>query len=87
MVLKSQKALKIVLKLLIVFDIKQKVQINRWTTDNRKLYELLVNFGFMNPEVKKKWICWVLLRVYQHYTLRKAYSHTDIDAKSTTDVF
>ncbi len=29
MVLKSQKALKIVLKLLIVFDIKQKVQINR----------------------------------------------------------
>ncbi len=29
MVLKSQKALKFVLKLLIVFDIKQKVQINR----------------------------------------------------------
>ncbi len=52
MVLKSQKALKIVLKLLIVFDIKQKVRINRWTADNRK-YEPLVNFGFMNPEVKK----------------------------------
>lgn len=49
MVLKSQEALKFVLKLLIVFDIKQKVQINRWTTDNRKLYESLDNFGFMNP--------------------------------------
>lgn len=53
MVLKSQKALKFVIKLLIVFDIMQKVQINRWTPDNRKLYEPLVNFGFMNPEVKK----------------------------------
>ncbi len=55
MVLKSQEALKIVLKLLIDFDIKQKVQINRWTPDNRKWYEPLVNFGFMNEWNPESW--------------------------------
>ncbi len=67
MVLKSQEALKFVLKLLIVFDIKQKVWINRWTPENRKWYEPLVNFSFMNPEVKKMYgfveSCWEYISI------------------------